>query len=127
MAIAWVGSSVAALGSTTLSPAAVASTVAGDYLLIFVGTKGAAGAAPPTPSTPTGYTLLGTFAGTTGTSAADTGPTRITAFGMVATGADSITTISVPSGNTGWARKLALSDATGLWGCLLYTSDAADE
>lgn len=98
MAVAFGTIGTAANGSTTVAPSYPASIAAGDYLVCVV-TSGATNS--ETPTTPGGWTLLATGASTDGAFGVDTGPRRVTAFGKVATGAESGTlSVSITNGNT---------------------------
>lgn len=108
--------SAGALNYQTTSSFAVAhpaSIVAGDYLVLFVGQK------PDTASvtTPSGWTLLNTTSGGTGTTGVDTGPTRITAYGKVAVGGETGNlTVAHTGMNVGWAQMYRFTKTTGDWG-----------
>lgn len=117
MAVSYGGGTTAvAYGTTSLSVALPASgIVAGDYLVILVGTK----PTTATINTPSGWTKLGELASSKGVSAGiDVGDTKIAALGKVADGSESGTsvTVSITSGNTSWGRSTGRwSNGTGAW------------
>ena len=117
MAVSYGGGTTAvAYGTTSLSVALPASgIVAGDYLVILVGTK----PTTATINTPSGWTKLGELASSKGVSAGnDVGDTKIAALGKVADGSESGTsvTVSITSGNTSWGCSTGRwSNGTGAW------------
>jgi len=117
MAVSYGGGTTAvAYGTTSLSVALPASgIVAGDYLVILVGTK----PTTATINTPSGWTKLGELASSKGVSADhDVGDTKIAALGKVADGSESGTsvTVSITSGNTSWGCSTGRwSNGTGAW------------
>lgn len=117
MAVSYGGGTTAvAYGTTSLSVALPASgIVAGDYLVILVGTK----PTTATINTPSGWTKLGELASSKGVSAYhDVGDTKIAALGKVADGSESGTsvTVSITSGNTSWGSSTGRwSNGTGAW------------
>lgn len=99
-------------GTTSVTPAAPASLVNGNIVVIYVGCKYDTASVV----TPTDWTLAGSVAGGTTGTGNDTGPTRTTVFYRVKDAAwSTMPTITVTSGNASFAQAFQYSNATGFW------------
>lgn len=90
-----------------------ASVATGDLLVLAVGVK----SGTATVVTPKSWLALGNFAGTTGTTGADTGPTRVYLYAKVYDGVEDLGTSVEVSGtwNNPWGQIYRFSNATGFW------------
>jgi hypothetical protein len=111
MSITVSSNGAAAYGTTTLAISDPGATV-GQLILVPVGVKPASA----TVVTPTGWggnwVRLNDSVGTTGSNAADTGPTRLVVFAKVADGTESGTLgITLTSGNTSWGTSFLFNSS----------------
>jgi hypothetical protein len=112
MAVTYQSTGTTAYSTGNPAPGYPASIASGDLLVLVVGTKPST-----TPATtPSGWTLLGAFAGTTGTQGIDTGPMRVGVFYKIADGTESGTqSVTVTGNNVSAASIYRFSNATGAW------------
>lgn len=109
MTLSYITSGTAVFSTTNPSPTTPAHNV-GDILVCTVGIK------PDTASatTPTGWTLIGSVAGGTGSTGIDTGPMNGLVYARVADGGGSDTTgaITIGSGNVAGAQVHVFRSST---------------
>lgn len=115
MAIGFRGGAAIASGTgdPTTAPGTPTGLVAGDLVIMLVGTKAAT---PPTANTPAGWTAPANNTGTGGAGAAgvDTGPVRVTLFYREAvTNGEAMPTVDLSAAPSPWMIKvLAYSKLT---------------
>lgn len=118
MAVAHAFTGTVAVGTTSVAPSPGGTVDAAHRSLLFVGTK----PETATVATPSGWTPVLDVTGGTGTTGADTGPTRLAVFSRDGTfsGAQ---TVTVTSGNTSWGVILTASKSSLMsWGSIEATS-----
>ena len=115
--------SAGTIGTSTGNPvaAAPAGVVAGNYLLIIVGTKPTG-----TCTAPGDWTKLGEwFGGRPEGTGIDVGQVRITVFGKEATGAQGSVTITDDGTNSvSWAQMLRFTKGSGTWEAAAVAANA---
>ena len=109
MAITYVGTGTTVYSTGNPSPGAAANAI-GDLLILIVGTK-----PDSTPATtPSGWTLLGSASGGTGSQGIDTGPMRVGVFYKVATSANEAPgAITITGNNVSAASVYAFRPGAG--------------
>ena len=112
MTIAYDSAGTVGVGSTSVTPGALATMADGDLIVIISVTK-------PNTATftlPSNWTLEGSSNGGAGSNGVDTGPTKIHVISRIKdSGWSSLPTISITNGNSSASMAFRFTKTTGSW------------